>query len=569
MAQNPAQEQEEFDPNTLLLQTLQQSSVELTEEAAVKIIRSSTEMINNETVSQTPNIMAVEDVNDVYARIAGNDTVTHLSPGTKVVTKEIIGKVSKEISETGHITIRNAPEEVRVNVDPGQTARNVLTSAGQSFPVEFDLDTAMGKLKGLRGDELASAITATLATLDTQLTKQKQFIGQQAAIESGYTAAQTALDRALQAEHVPNPKFGGLTFNQRFGFASAQSQQAESFASKTRIQMMALERSMIEKDLTISKVLSAKQAILKMEMRTAQRQMAEDDKLDAITSSMVANYKLVYGSKDMDDLTARRAIAARATKDPIIAKVVMATPDNIYTTLLDPELRVRENALKLVLEYDKAANSLDPSMTQTPTTERIKEFVKEPMKLLDASISTGSITKKDADKLRTQWMTADTKEKASLQQGALANLMERYIERQYEIGYNNMKKWRSNEMDVKSPLGAIVERISKTNPSGNAHINTVIESFIIDKAIKGPDGQPMPYEQKLAILDSALQGTITNDFKSILYPNTDPLYAKMSNNIRNMAARAFIKDTILGGQLSSNIPLYERVQELRNAPGLR
>ena len=558
MAQNS--QEEEFDPATLLIQSLQQSALESTEEASVKMLQSSAEMIHNETSAQLPSITN-ESVNDLYDKIAGTNITTHFPPGTKIVSK--IGKVQKEVNpNTGHITITDLPEPPISNVNPAQTARNVMRDAGQSFPTSFDVETEVAKLKGLRGEELANAITATLSTLDTEITKQRQIIGKQAAIESGYSAAQIALERSLQAEHIPNPNFGGISFNQKFGFASAQTQQAESFASTTRVQMMALEKSMIEKDLAISKIVSAKQAILKMEMRTAERQMKEDDKLDSITSQMVANYKFIYG-KDLDDLTARRAIASRASKDAIVAKTVMVTPENVYSILLDPELRVRDNALKLVLEYDKAANNLDPSATQTPITERIKEFIKEPIKILDAALNTGAITGDEAKKLRTQWIAADTKEKASLQQGAFASLLEKYIERQYEVGYNDMKKWKSNEMDVKHPLGMIVDRVSKTSSGGNAPLSTVIEIFIRDKSVKNPDGKELPYEQKLAILDSALNGTVTNDFKSILYPNTNPLYSKMSNNIRNIAARAYIKDVIASGQLSTNIGLYEQIQGMR------
>jgi len=527
MAQNPGQDQEEFDPATLLLQTLQQSSADLTEEASVQ-------MIQNETVSQVPGIFD-QDLNALYERISG-PAKTIFPDGTK-----IFGKVQKTVdSATGHITITNTPEPVKTNVNPAQTARNVIQSASQSFPISFDVEKELGKLKGLRGEELSSAITSTLATIDTEITKQRQLINKQAAVESGYIAAQTALERSLQAEHIPNPNFGGLSFNQRFGFASAQTQQAESFASTTRVQMMALEKSMIERDLSVSRLVSAKQAILKIEMRTAERQMKEDDRLDAITSQQVANYKFIYG-KDLDDLTARRAIVNRAAQDKIVAKTVAVTPENVYTIILDPELRVRENALKLVLEYDKATNNLDSSATQTPITERIKEFVKEPIKLLDAVVATGAIPEKEADTLRTQWIAADTKERASLQQGAFASLLEKYIEGQYEVGYDNMKKWKANEMDIKSPLGSVIDRISKTNSAGKANLNTVIETFIMDQTIKGADGQVIPYEQRLAILDSALGGAISNEFKSILYPNTDSLRIKMSNKIRNAAARAYIK----------------------------
>ena len=534
MAQNPGQDQEEFDPATLLLQTLQQSSADLTEEASVQMIQSSAEMIQNETVSQVPGIFD-QDLNALYERISG-PAKTIFPDGTK-----IFGKVQKTVdSATGHITITNTPEPVKTNVNPAQTARNVIQSASQSFPISFDVEKELGKLKGLRGEELSSAITSTLATIDTEITKQRQLINKQAAVESGYIAAQTALERSLQAEHIPNPNFGGLSFNQRFGFASAQTQQAESFASTTRVQMMALEKSMIERDLSVSRLVSAKQAILKIEMRTAERQMKEDDRLDAITSQQVANYKFIYG-KDLDDLTARRAIVNRAAQDKIVAKTVAVTPENVYTIILDPELRVRENALKLVLEYDKATNNLDSSATQTPITERIKEFVKEPIKLLDAVVATGAIPKKEADTLRTQWIAADTKERASLQQGAFASLLEKYIEGQYEVGYDNMKKWKANEMDIKSPLGSVIDRISKTNSAGKANLNTVIETFIMDQTIKGADGQVIPYEQRLAILDSALGGAISNEFKSILYPNTDSLRIKMSNKIRNAAARAYIK----------------------------
>jgi len=534
MAQNPGQDQEEFDPATLLLQTLQQSSADLTEEASVQMIQSSAEMIQNETVSQVPGIFD-QDLNALYERISG-PAKTIFPDGTK-----IFGKVQKTVdSATGHITITNTPEPVKTNVNPAQTARNVIQSASQSFPISFDVEKELGKLKGLRGEELSSAITSTLATIDTEITKQRQLINKQAAVESGYIAAQTALERSLQAEHIPNPNFGGLSFNQRFGFASAQTQQAESFASTTRVQMMALEKSMIERDLSVSRLVSAKQAILKIEMRTAERQMKEDDRLDAITSQQVANYKFIYG-KDLDDLTARRAIVNRAAQDKIVAKTVAVTPENVYTIILDPELRVRENALKLVLEYDKATNNLDSSATQTPITERIKEFVKEPIKLLDAVVATGAIPEKEADTLRTQWIAADTKERASLQQGAFASLLEKYIERQYEVGYDNMKKWKANEMDIKSPLGSVIDRISKTNSAGKANLNTVIETFIMDQTIKGADGQVIPYEQRLAILDSALGGAISNEFKSILYPNTDSLRIKMSNKIRNAAARAYIK----------------------------
>jgi len=534
MAQNPGQDQEEFDPATLLLQTLQQSSADLTEEASVQMIQSSAEMIQNETVSQVPGIFD-QDLNALYERISG-PAKTIFPDGTK-----IFGKVQKTVdSATGHITITNTPEPVKTNVNPAQTARNVIQSASQSFPISFDVEKELGKLKGLRGEELSSAITSTLATIDTEITKQRQLINKQAAVESGYIAAQTALERSLQAEHIPNPNFGGLSFNQRFGFASAQTQQAESFASTTRVQMMALEKSMIERDLSVSRLVSAKQAILKIEMRTAERQMKEDDRLDAITSQQVANYKFIYG-KDLDDLTARRAIVNRAAQDKIVAKTVAVTPENVYTIILDPELRVRENALKLVLEYDKATNNLDSSATQTPITERIKEFVKEPIKLLDAVVATGAIPEKEADTLRTQWIAADTKERASLQQGAFASLLEKYIEGQYEVGYDNMKKWKANEMDIKSPLGSVIDRISKTNSAGKANLNTVIETFIMDQTIKGADGQVIPYEQRLAILDSALGGAISNEFKSILYPNTDSLRIKMSNKIRNAAARAYIK----------------------------
>jgi len=534
MAQNPGQDQEEFDPATLLLQTLQQSSADLTEEASVQMIQSSAEMIQNETVSQVPGIFD-QDLNALYERISG-PAKTIFPDGTK-----IFGKVQKTVdSATGHITITNTPEPVKTNVNPAQTARNVIQSASQSFPISFDVEKELGKLKGLRGEELSSAITSTLATIDTEITKQRQLINKQAAVESGYIAAQTALERSLQAEHIPNPNFGGLSFNQRFGFASAQTQQAESFASTTRVQMMALEKSMIERDLSVSRLVSAKQAILKIEMRTAERQMKEDDRLDAITSQQVANYKFIYG-KDLDDLTARRAIVNRAAQDKIVAKTVAVTPENVYTIILDPELRVRENALKLILEYDKATNNLDSSATQTPITERIKEFVKEPIKLLDAVVATGAIPEKEADTLRTQWIAADTKERASLQQGAFASLLEKYIERQYEVGYDNMKKWKANEMDIKSPLGSVIDRISKTNSAGKANLNTVIETFIMDQTIKGADGQVIPYEQRLAILDSALGGAISNEFKSILYPNTDSLRIKMSNKIRNAAARAYIK----------------------------
>lgn len=539
MAQQP--DQQEIDPLTMLSMTLQQDAADLTEEAAARMIRSSAEMIQNETVADGGKIITNSDIDALYDRVAGTKVIAFLPAGTNVDTKNSNARVEKDPS-SGKLKVIVPHEPVKTNVDPAQTARNVVQQAGETFPSTFDVEKEMAKLKDKRGEELASGITTLLSTLDTHITKRKIQIGEQASVESGYAAAKAALERSLQAEHIPNPNFGGMSFNQRFGFASAQTQQAETFANTTRIQMMALEKSMIEKDLEISKYASARNAILKMEMRTAQRQMAEDDKLDAITSSMVANYKFVYGSSDMDDLTARRAIAARVRNDPIVAKTVMLTPDNVYATLLDPELKVRDNAFKLVLKYDVAANNLDPNTTQTPITERIKEFIKEPIKLLDAGVRTGTISKEEAKQLNTQWIRADTKERASLQQGAFAALLEKYIERQYETSYQNVKKWRANEVDPSQPLGQVADRIAKSNTNGIAHLPTVVDMFIRDTSLKDPETQAiLTHAQKMDILESALSGTISNDFKTILYPNTDSLKIKMANSIKNIANKSHIR----------------------------
>lgn len=540
------------DPVEILRQGLAQDAAGFIEEAGARLADSSKSMVTYEAQAQAPRVITNETIDQLYDRVSGTKYVATLPAGSKVSAKTKNMWTRKLDDGSIELSV-NSPVFV-TNTNPDQVARASNQKAANPSTYTFDVDAEMGKLKGLRGEELQTAIISLMSNIDTSITKSRQRIGQQASIESGYTSAQAALERSIAAEHLPNPAFGGMSFNQRFGFASAQTQNAQSFASATRTQMTALEQSMVNKDLEISKLASAKNALLNIEAVSLKRQLHAEDKQEMINAAVpadaVANYKYLNG-RDISDDKAKGAIIATADKDKSMHKILATNEDTIYTNLFDQDLKVRDGSFKILIERDKALNPniISADAKETPVSQMIRSFVKEPTSLIDASIKAGILSKEDAGKFKTQMAGADNKEKASIQQGALAALLEKYVQKQFVNSYMNMTKWKATEIGDNTPLGVVINRVSKTNPNGSAPLFTVIDSFIMDQTLKNPDGQIIPYEQRVATLEAALTGTISSDFKSMLLPNKEGVQVGLANQIRNAAARTHIRSrTDLGNQ---------------------
>lgn len=589
MAQGQGFAPDNTDPLDILREGLTRDQISATEETAVKLIESSKQMVINQAQSQSVRIMRNpkgfgdealskltdgkeegSDIRDILAKGQFKEVSfgTTPGPGGVLYDADIGGKYvgtmpagSKVTSKTSNIVTRTMPDgsvelfvkQTTPEVPPAKVFQSVQEAASRPQGTVFNLENEEAKIRDLTGEDRLNAVSTLLSNLDAQITKGRQRIGQTAAIQSGNQSAQTALDRALQMEQLPNPAFGGLSFAQRFGVPSAQTIQAQEFLRATQIQMTQLESSMTLKDPEVMKYVSAKERLMKIEARTADRQARAEDKeaqfAQAIPQHQNAAWRALYPGTTAEEANKQIAAASKNNKPDYIATLM--TSDNVYSTLMHSDLAVREKALTVLRNHDRANNAGFETAEKTPTTEMLSKFIKNPAMLEQEVLKIGAMTPEEIQTMKAQatsiGTTQSAQEKKSLEQRHRALLLEKYFEKATEKSYtNDMRKWKSNETGANTPLGMIIAGVSKSNVSGQADMPTVIAKYIQDPTVVGPDGQPLPYEQRVQVLQSALTGTAGNEFKTMLYPDMTALHTKLANDVTITAARARVNATVSG-----------------------
>lgn len=535
--------QQEQEPIDMLRQALVESQVDATNEAAMRLSTSSKMMTINEGQTQTKTITN-ESISALYDRVSGTRYVGTLPVGSRVDAK------TKNITErklpTGEIELFVKADIP--NVPPAKVFQAQYEAYAQKNPAQpFNLENEEAKLRGLSGEERLVALTTLLSNVDAQMTQARQRISAQAGIQSGMTAAQAALDRALAVEQLPNPNFGGLSFAQRFGVASAQTVQAQEFMRATQIAATQLENSMLNKDAEINKYASAKERLMRIQNIYTQKQLAKEMRaeervekaLESIPQHQIANYQAMFPGTSPEDAATELLKASRENKP--IFQATAVTPATIYTALTDQNLSVRRATLEVLNNNDRAIN---PNYINEPTARSvnaIRRFVENPA-LLDAEMNKLMTPKQVAEYNARIGRTPDKKEQESMKQANRANLLQAYMEKIITNTYQtDMREWNATEKGQGTVLGGIIDSVAKTNPTGKADLNTVISKFITDATLKNPDGSPLPYENRVQILQAALLGATSNEYRTMLNPDMTAIRLKLANQITNEAGRAHIR----------------------------
>jgi len=481
--------------------------------------------INTALQVRTPNDSTLEDS---YLTLVGADqeVVGRMSPGSKVGSKsanirEVIDPATGDVLLT---VPRRAPQEAtQVQQNDTRIAAQVVSDATLRQVERLDITRELSRIPRLSGEEHKTAMGQLLVSIDLQLAREFQRIRSQAAIEGGYKDAQANLQKNLQLDVESG-------FAARFNQASAQTIRAQSGLTTSLAAAQHLEQSLIRADTEVAKLVGAKNTLLKLEARGTLREERKQDLRDTVTPQELTNYHFIYGSTG-NDVQDRDTIVARRDKEPTLKKVLQADPTNIYGLLTDSNLDVRNKTAKLVNEYDRAANGLSTGQNTT-TFNIIKDYIANPLKIIEDA----PITKEEKARLKTQLMVATGTERIQLQQTQLANLLQRIVEKRYEQSYGNMSGWRSDSISPGSPLQVVIAEVAKTNPTGAAPLPTVVETFMM-KDIKGPEDKPIQHRDKIAMLQTALQGAINNDTKSILMTDFDGIRMRIGAQISQLSMR--------------------------------
>lgn len=584
------------DPDQALLllhQSLASNAVDATNDAAIRMT-DATSMIAQGPVQkkeEVKRILTSDTFDETYNRIVAPDGSQYMgtfpagsktsgsSNAIEIVQPDGSIQVFKKKKETTSTSMSSS--EPKRFTPPEAVIRASFDVASNPDKQTFDVDAELQKLDLIVSPQEKQAALRTLSSnIDVRITEAQQRLIQQAGIQSGFTAAQQAVQNNMAQDNLPDPKWGGLSFLQRFGTASGQTQQAQEFLNVTRTTMEALHKTMMLSDAPMSKLLSAKNEINKhehtniqrllsaearTESRTANREAMAEEKLArvvaAVPAGTIANWKLASGNPDMEDSKAAEEFqrATKDKKDPKAEAAMLVNDKTAAAAILNDNLAVRQESFDLVIKHDKINNKSGAALISEAL---IKNFIKDPAKIFDSLPNAPNAS--EIAQTKQQYNAGNATQKHEIMKTKGAEYLSQYIEGQYRTRLSDLTTWN---VPADSPLGQAIKKVGESNwrknPAGQnvpvAYIAPVMDTFINDLSIVGPDKKPLPYEARLAMLTDGLANAVNNESTTILYPNLNPLHIVVTNLIQNAAARAYAR----GKQSTIDVPAYHGGNPIR------
>lgn len=433
------------------------------------------------------------------------------------------------------------------NTDPYKVAAAQINAAGIKGPEKFDVEALLAKAQTLTGDDLLDYIVTASAQIEMQATKERQRIRAAAATESGYAAHEAALQRNIALD-MASPYY------RTNPTPSAQTEQVQGMLNSARVTMDSLAVGLEATDTTIAQLSNAKRSLLTLEAKRADRQQRKEDrdeeKVASVTDDMVKNYKFLV-NPTMDDDAARKAIVK--VKDKALQKLLTINDSNIWSALADNDKYVKDGALRLVLEHEKATDDVlrESKATSSPLTSLIKSAQDDHKVLLQA------MPPDKAADWTVKYQIAPPKEKAEMRTALYAQWLPKYVENRISnVFLGNVGNWTSPEVTGGTDLGKVIGAVKKTDPKGNAPIGSVIDQFI-QGDFKKADGAELTNKEKVAILDVAFKNQIKSLKQNIIMtPDLmQGIQDQMSAQVRNYANRAAIRKTAKAFNYITDRPL--------------
>lgn len=477
---------------------------------------------------------------------AQNDTPLGILPaggtiltqkGARVVKKpdgtlDVFAEKKETPAPSAPISAITPERVVRANIDRAAGITPRLT--GRSI---------MDNLKGLKGEDLLEGVSGALLNIGMEVSRHRSRIRAQAEQQSGYKDAQALLQQNIELD-LTSP------FAKVQQQGSYQTAQAQDRANAALNASALLARQLEESDPYLQELQLTARLLEKMEARKAQTEMVQEDrkerkaeeervKLSVVSPNMVANLKLLEGDKD--DTQARREILARATKDKDFAKVLEASPENIYDLLVDLSPKVRSGAFKILLESNKIMAGLDA----TPQDYMgLRKYIETPSKLLtDPESPLGVEEKKRLQSLTT--LSASSAEKAAERQAAFANALRAVVQQRLATSIPaNMTRWRSGLTAPNSELGKVISQVASTNKDGAAPLEDVIMTYLSDPALRQLSDMKKTreeYDRRENLLVQAISETLDTAPRSYLVTDLTNLKLQLIERTKNTAKRQYIR----------------------------
>lgn len=445
------------------------------------------------------------------------------------------------------VTFGKAPDAQAIN-------QRLLDKANPAIAATtFDIRKEITKLQSLKGEELQNYAENILLNGAQEVARRKGLLEQQAKTQSGLADAESSLKKVMANG------YNAITSAGREKIQAAQQRYNAALQAHAKLSST-LEAS----DPYIQELQLGLKLVERTELRQAQndinRQAKKEDKaaqeearLSAIPDSALQNYRYMTGEIALEPgkvLEQKKQILLKAQKDESFRRLMEATPENITALLTDRNLKVRQDALKILTGYDKLRfkNLRDSDATSTPTLDelKLKDIVDDPYVLAKSSLVDPKLRKE----LTTfkQMPIGGSKDIEEKRQTLLTTALQQYVQGVNLQKPSDATSWRTSDTIEGSPLKAVINQISATRKQGDAPFDLVVETFMATPA-KNVDGSDMNAVQKKLILESAIRQIVSQYDEQWLQPNMSGLRSVWVEKIRNLANRAAVKQNMTNSQL--------------------
>jgi len=511
-------------------------------------------------VSQT-RVITNKTIDDMYAQM-------QIDPDYAVRSRVPI-KPDAKISVMGNVKLYQDPNdpEGRVVVafpkapDPQTVNKQLLDKSAGIKSSSFNIREEIAKLKDLKGDELAAHSETVMMNANMEIARRKQLIEQQARIQSGLKNAEEALHKTL-----------ANSYNSITAAGQEKVKNAQSLYNAALQAHAKLSDTLIKSDPIMAELVVGTQLVQKVEISRSQREQASKDKkeqkaaveqnlLDAVPAHALQNYKYLIGSTETDPEKVndeRRQVLAKSKQNKDFEKVVMATPDTIKYLLVDPNPKIRQEAYKILVGYDKLRfpdlRNADAISTPTLDEYKLKDILNDPMKLAVHSAVPSEI-RAELMKFKQMRVPGGAKVAEQKETELLGRALEAYIQNVNKAKPTDMTTWRTAETVDGSPLRAVINQVSATRKNGDAPFDLVIETFM-QTPTKNADGSDMKVLDKKLILMNGIRQVVSQYEKQWLQPDMSgiqALWIERINNLTNLAAmRSQLRDVSIADPFVEN-----------------
>ncbi len=518
----------------MLTQGLIQEAQALDQQVTEKATRAEQTVQNLDNALQVRDHFANTKFNDELLSLVGPDriVVQRLPKGTKNISRSPGVEVTTD-PNTGEVLV-TVPQEFMqqaplVQQNDTKIAKAIVDTTPGALKV--NVEDEFRKLQNMTGEALSQGISNLNIQINLEAAKHVKRIQDAAAMQSGLFEAQAAVQKNLQLDMQTG-------FTQRFNTTSAQTQAAQNRLASVQATSVNLANQLLKADPDIAKLEAIKQNLLKFEVKREGRESKAEDLRNTVTQEELVNYHFAFGNSGNDKVD-RETIARRRDKDKVMGKIISSTKDNIWSRLADPSTDVRTKALKLVEEYDRAANGKGPDESII-TAQMIKKYVDNP----DLILKDAPITPKEKSEITKSLQQAGLGKEFSVRKDAIyGSLLAKIVQNRIAASYDNAAGWTLEP----GPLKDIIQKVSKTHPKGEAPTKDVVFAFMFEK-IPGPDGKNLPHVEREKILQRAFDLTVANEFKSYLINDPDAIRMAYGQKISNwVQSAAFAK--ALGGEV--------------------